>query len=397
MTVKHILVVCLSLGGSVFFSGIDGLGQSEIDLERTLLTGSDPVPIELKGYSPTIRKVLTFDLEVMGWEVVPSGQGKFALVGGGGAQLNARLIDRLGSKERVLFNWTGPSPTATRREAHFLANTVVEKVFGQQGIALTRIAYKHADSNGIPEIYIADFDGFQATPITRDRSNVAAPAWMPKELKVFYTSYKMGGPDIFSHDLRSGKRDVVSQYSGLNTSVALSPDGRRMAMILSKGGSPDLYVADADGKNLKRLTRSREEEACPTWAPDGKSICFTSASGGGARLYLVDPVSGDIRRLRISGVSGVQSEADWSPDGKWIAFTAMLGSQFRICVVPATGGQAVVLSQGEDPSWAPNSRNLVFMRKRNGLKSLSILDVLTRRAKDITRISGRSSQPAWSR
>ena len=47
-------------------------------------------------------------------------------------------------------------------------------------------------------------------------------------------------------------------------------------MILSKDGWTDLYVADADGGNLKRLTKSREDESSPCWSPDGQWICFAT-------------------------------------------------------------------------------------------------------------------------
>lgn len=391
--IKRLLAVCFSfLGGVLLWES--SLAQNEIHLERWQSGTTEPVPIELKGYSGEILKVLTFDLEVMGWEVVPSGKGQFVLTGGNKGGLHGRLEDRLGGGGS-LFSLR--YSTAGRRQAHALANAVVEKVFKEKGIALTKIAYKNWTAGGFPEIHVADYDGHRAKPVTWDRSNVAAPAWLPGELKLFYTSYKMGNPDIFSHDLSSGRRSAVSRYSGLNTSAALSPDGLRMAMILSKDGSPDLYVASSNGRNLKRLTKTREVDACPCWSPEGNQICFTSAVSGGDRLYLIRPSGSGMRRLRTAGVSGVFSEADWSPDGRKIAFTAQMGRRFYICVVPANGGEARVLTQGEDPSWAPNSRNIVFMRKKNGRKILSILDIPTKRVQDVPNISGNSSQPAWAR
>jgi len=47
-------------------------------------------------------------------------------------------------------------------------------------------------------------------------------------------------------------------------------------MILSKDGWTDLYVCDADGSNLKRLTKSPQDESSPCWSPDGKWICFAA-------------------------------------------------------------------------------------------------------------------------
>jgi len=72
---------------------------------------------------------------------------------------------------------------------------------------------------------------------------------------------------------------------------------------------------------------------------------------------------------------------------------------FEICVVPATGGSATVLVSGEDPSWAPNSRTVVFARRSGGSRRLSLLDVFTKQYKDVSRISvsGSKSQPSWAK
>ncbi len=369
------------------------VAQNEINLER-MQSRVDPVPIQLDGFTGETLAVLTFDLEVMGWEVVPSGKGQFALIGDNNGGLRGRLTDRLGGGTLFSRQYSSGSP---RQQAHALANAVVEKVFRQKGIAHTKIAFRNRKAGGNYEIYVGDYDGYRSQAVTRDQSNVAAPAWVPGQLKLFYTSYKLRNPDIFSHDLKSGRRVAVSRYSGLNTSAAISADGRKMAMILSKDGSPELYVSNVDGSGLRRLTKTREEEACPAWSPDGRQICFTSAAGGGARLYLINSNGGKMTRLKAAGASGVFSEPDWSPDGEWIAFTAQMGRRFHICIVEAGGGEAVVLAQGEDPSWAPNSRNIIFMREKNGRKILSILDVPTKRVKDVPQIMGTSSQPAWAR
>ena len=167
-------------------------------------------------------------------------------------------------------------------------------------------------------------------------------------------------------------------------------------MILSKSGSPDLYVSDLDGGNLKQLTHTREEESSPCWAPDNRTICFVSNKTGASALYKISIDGGEMQRIPTPGVPR-PSEPDWSPDNKFIIFTSLSGD-FGLFLIPADGhGGVIGLVAGEDPSWAPNSRAVVFTRRSRNGRVLSLLDVPTKQVKDVGRISGSNSQPSWAK
>src|SRR5439155_3716037 len=117
------------------------------------------------------------------------------------------------------------------------------------------------------------------------------------------TYYGMGHRDICSQHLGTSARKIVARYWGLNTAAAVSPDGQQVAMILSKGGSPDVYVANADGTNLRQLTKTREDESSPCWSPDGKTICFATKIDEHRRLAKVPAAGGTVERVPTSGVS----------------------------------------------------------------------------------------------
>ena len=189
---------------------------------------------------------------------------------------------------------------------------------------------------------------------------------------------------------------MVARFGGSNISPASSPDGSKVAMILDKDGWVDLYVADADGSNLKRLTKTPEDESSPCWSPDGKWICFATKIAERRVLAKISADGGAVQRISTAGVSN-PTEPDWSPDGKWIAFTSQMGD-FNICVIPADGSAPpTVLVAGEHPSWAPNSRTLAFAKRTIWRYTLSVLDVFTKQVKDIGRISGNDSQPSWAK
>ncbi len=350
-----------------------------------------PIPVTLSGYSGEAESVLRNDLEVQGCEIVARDGAQYSVSGGNSGQVQGELRD-LVTKTVLLNNrYSGGS---LRSQAHNLADDVIEKITGKPGISRYKIAFK-GQTGSSTEIYISDFDGFNPVPVTRDGALVAAPCWVPRKRILYYTSYKSHFPDIYSHDLSSGERKPVARYPGLNSSAAISPDGRRVAMILSKSGSPDLYVADADGTNLKQLTQTREDESSPCWAPDGRKICYVSSAGGIPGLYVISVDGSSAKKLRTVG-SGRASEPDWSPDGRFIAFTAMR-REFDVCVVPAEGGDAITLTAGEDPSWGANSRTILFSRRSKGKQVLSLLDVPTKRFKDVSQNLGSCSQPSWAK
>jgi TolB protein len=303
------------------------------------------------------------------------------------------LQDPKTAKNHFGKSYTGGTP---RHQAHAFADEIVQYLRGTKPVFQSAIAFK-IDKGAAKEICIADFDGHNPQQVTRDDAIVAAPCWVPGQRVLVYNSYKDKFPGIYSHDLNSGVRRPVATYAGSSISPAAGRGGR-VAMILSKGGSPNLYVSDLDGGSLRQLTKTREGESSPCWSPDGQQVCFVSRRDGNKALYVISAAGGEMRKIRTAGVMNA-TEPDWSPDGKTIVFTTQTGANsFEICTVPAEGGEAARLVAGEDPSWAANSRTVIFARRSGaGMKVLSLLDVPTKRVKDGAQVSGSASQPSWAR
>jgi TolB protein len=355
-----------------------------------------PIPVSLSGFSGEVDQVLRFDLYVVGFAFVGPESAHYQISGSNNGNVQGRVKDPHNSSTLLSKGYSGAS---LRRQAHALADDIVFAITGKKGIALTKIACKvlsSSASEGIGEIYVADFDGHNPQAVTRDGAIVAAPCWVPGRLALYYTSYKLHHADIFYHDLSTGARRVFARYGGSNMSPAPSPGGSEVAMILSKDGWTDLYVGSAGGGAPLRLTKTPQDESSPCWSPDGRWICYASKDRERRSLCKIAASGGPPVRIPTGGMPN-PTEPDWSPDGKWIAFTSQAGG-FSICVVPVGGGPATQLVEGEDPSWAPNSRTLIYARRQGGRYTLSLLDVPTKQIKDVSRISGSSnSQPSWAR
>ena len=394
---KNRIKICLSVWLAVLAVALcrGQNDQNEIVITRSVssIGNTKPVPVSIDGFGSEVTEILKFDLYVQGFTFVTPDAAQYQISGTSTGNVVGRVADRFAKSTILSRSYNGAT---LRRQAHAFADDVVQAITGKKGIAQTRIAFKVQSANGDGKIYIADFDGHNAQSITPDATIVAAPAWSPSQTVLYYTSYKLGNPDIFYHNLGTGERRVVAGYSGLNTSAAVSPDGTRIAMILSRSGSPEVWLCNPDGGGLKQLTSTPEGASSPCWSPDGQWICFATEIHGRRMLAKVPAEGGDIQRIPTVGVSN-PSEPSWSPDGKWIAFTSQM-SEFDICVVPAEGGNAFILVRGEEPSWSPNSRTLIYARTTPSYRDvLSLLDVYTKQVKDIRQISGNDSEPAWAK
>jgi TolB protein len=378
---------------AILLATVGARAASELEITKDFVPGSTkPILVSMSGITGEAAQVFQFDLYVQGFAFTKAENAQYLISGSANGNLQARASDRFNNQALVSKTYSGSS---LRRQAHAFADDFVQAL-NRRPIAQTKIVFRgHASPNS--ELFLADFDGFGPQQLTRDNSLVAAPAWVPGKMAVYYVSYKLNNADIFYQDLGSGSRKVFARYGGSNISPSVSPDGSKVAMILSKDGWTDLYVANADGTNLKRLTKSPQDESAPCWSPDGKWICVAAKERERRTLCKIPASGGSLQVITTGGVPN-PTEPDWSPDGKWIAFTSQTGS-FQVCVVPSSGGAATTLVAGEDPSWAPNSRTLAFARRAGKVYVLSLLDVPTKQYKDVSRITGSNSQtqPAWAK
>jgi TolB protein len=144
------------------------------------------------------------------------------------------------------------------------------------------------------------------------------------------------------------------------------------------------------------LTHNSSDDSCPCWSPDGQWICYATKIRSRRVLAKISAEGGEPEVIHTSGAPN-PTEPDWSPDGKWIAFCSQAG-EFDICVVPADGsGSPITLVPGQHPSWAPNSRTLIYNTAISYRQVLSVLDVFTKQHKYAARVAGDDSEPAWAK
>jgi len=207
--------ICLSVALIVSASGLCCGQDSEvihIHKEADVPGLTPPIPVSLEGFSGEALEILKFDLYVQGFAFVAPDVAQYQISGGNIGNVQGHVVDRISKNALLSRGYTGAD---LRRQAHAFADDVVLAITGKKGIAqlrgsMAKIAFKVQARSGNGEIYVADFDGHSPQAVTTDGVIVARPAWVPGHLALYYNSYKLNNPDIFYHDLTTGRRRVIA-------------------------------------------------------------------------------------------------------------------------------------------------------------------------------------------
>jgi len=223
------------------------------------------------------------------------------------------------------------------------------------GIAWTadddRIVFSQEAPN-VDELYeaVVATGALRRIPFLHDGS---WPAISPKGEMLAY-SVSSDNVNIWRKDLAHPEAPAVKLISSTRGQGAAqySPDGKRIAFQSSRAGISDVWISDADGGNLVRVSNFDDVGGSPRWSLDGSKIAFDLRRPGHGEVYIVDLADFVPRKLKTDK-SNI-SLPSWSHDGKWIYFISDELTGQRVYRCPATGGNATALS-ALDAAWAEES------------------------------------------
>jgi TolB protein len=287
--------------------------------------------------------------------------------------------------------------------AHQAADEVTSLTMNR-GVARTRIAFTSdrdaTKQDRAKELYIVDYDGFNPRRITVNRKLNILPAWSPDGRSLAYVSYRTGSPDIFRASIFEGRSANLTNGAGQNFAPTFSPDGKRVAYASSRSGNMEIWVANADGGGARKLTSSAAADTAPTWSSTGAEIAFTSDRSGSPQIYVMDSEGLNVRRL--THVGSWNDAAAWNPSKEYaeIAYTARLeAGGFDIAVIDIASRQVRQVTAGrgscEYPSWAPSGRHLVFSCKRGQTWQITVANRDGSAIETLSAGPGNNVQPDW--
>ncbi|MGH9872111.1 MAG: winged helix-turn-helix domain-containing protein [Pyrinomonadaceae bacterium] len=217
-----------------------------------------------------------------------------------------------------------------------------------------------------------DWSRVKSTKLTNQSGAEYSVNLAPDGKMFIYADRSSGNWDIYWQ--RVGGRNTVNLTRDSladDLHPAYSPDGNYIA-FRSERKSPGVYVMEATSENVRRVS---DFGYYPAWSPDGKELVISAGSfvdpnNRGlvpSQLWVIDVATGAKRSL----TTGDAIQASWSPSGNRIAYWGLQGGGQRdIWTMPASGGEAVPVTNDQaldwNPVWSPDGKYLYFASDRGG-------------------------------
>jgi TolB protein len=278
--------------------------------------------------------------------------------------------------------------------------------FNVKSLAGTSI-YFVSDRSGQREIWGMDYDGSNQHPVSKIRDS-KEPAISPDAKLLAFTTLAMRPHDetpnwqTIVQSTETGKRlRFDNPPAPTNSSPTFAPDGKHILFSSTLTDWAQIYIADLDGSERRRISRINAIDVSPRVNPKtGTDVLFISDRSGKQQLWHMNIDGGDVEML-TNGVGEVANPC-WSPDGRFVAFAWTQGFEiggFNIFVMDIAARKPTQLTRdsgvNENPWFAPDGLHIVYSSRRGGKTQVFSMLLDGTEVHQLTR-EGNNTQPVWA-
>jgi TolB protein len=243
---------------------------------------------------------------------------------------------------------------------HEFANEVLRVLTGQAGAFNSRITFGRRAGPGRKDVYVAHWDGHQEGRVSSGQGVSMLPSFGPGG--VWFSRLTETGMFI-THSNANDRRIIDGDGLNMGPSVC----GGRVFFTSTRDGNSEIYAADVDGSNVRRITRHPAIDVSPACGPGGR-IAFVSTRHGSPQIFVMNGNGSGVRRVTFRGAHNQTPQ--WCQRGGLIAFTGRSGGMDIFTVNIATQ-EYRRLTQGQgtnkDPAFSPDCRMVAFSSSRGGI------------------------------
>ena len=225
-------------------------------------------------------------------------------------------------------------------------------------------------------IYTIDQSGSTLTRLTEGQDY--RPRWSPDGTQIVFQRFgsKSIDSDIY---VMNADGTEVQRLTQLGTAFqpAWSPDGSKIVFGSGLGRQSEIFVMSADGTGQTQLTHDQFADTVPAWSPDGNTVAFASRRHHNVDIYLMAPDGSNLRRITAARAKDLNP--DWSPDGSHLVFHSLRHSNWDLYTILPDGSGLKRLTDRPAaevaPAWSPDGTQIAFtsLRFDSGVEDIAVM------------------------